>query len=186
MIRTKEDLRRYLKQDAAGYPVQTTSLTRRLKWNLYSDPGSDTKYIWLYVKTLRLLEYHINNKNRLGMIYYSWRLRRLGYKTGFQIPPNVCGAGLRVFHYGSIIINDKTFIGSDATLYPEVLIGHKTPGQPAPTIGNNVFIGSGAKVIGDIHIGNNVTIAPNAVVVSNVPDNVVVGGIPSKILKYKK
>ena len=55
----------------------------------------------------------------------------------------------------------------------------------APTIGNNVIIGAGAKIMGDVKIGNNVTIGANAVVTHDVPDNCVVGGVPAKIIKYK-
>lgn len=54
-----------------------------------------------------------------------------------------------------------------------------------PTVGDNVFISLGAKVIGKVRIGNNVTIAPNAVVTKDVPDNAVVGGIPAKIIRMK-
>lgn len=70
-------------------------------------------------------------------------------------------------------------------IYPGVTIG-QTDSYKVPKIGENVFIGLGAKVLGDIKIGNNVTIAPNAVVVKDVPDNAVVGGVPAKIIKMKK
>ena len=56
----------------------------------------------------------------------------------------------------------------------------------APQIGDNVIIGAGAKNLGDITIGNNVTIGANAVVVSDVPDNCIVGGIPAQIIKFKE
>ena len=59
------------------------------------------------------------------------------------------------------------------------------PNESAPHIGDNVFVGGGAKIIGDIYIGNNVSIAPNAAVVKDVPDNAVVGGVPCKILKIE-
>lgn len=183
MIRTRQDLKEYLRADAAHFQIQTHSFLNRLKWNLFSEPGSDNEYIWKYIKTLRHLEYYTNNGIQWGMIFYGRKLKRLAYKTGFQIPPNVCGPGLTIYHYGTIIINDKARIGKNATLYPGVLIGHKLPSEPTPLIGDNVFIGSGAKIIGAIHIGDNVTIAPNAVVVKNVSDNSVVGGVPAHNLK---
>lgn len=182
MIQTRQDLRNYLITDAEHFHSQTHNFIDRLKWNLFSEPGSDNEYIWKYIKALRYLEYYTNNGIRWGMMFYGRKLKRLAYKTGFQIPPNVCGPGLTIYHYGTIIINDKTRIGKNAILYPGVLIGHKVPGKPAPTIGDNVFIGSGAKIIGNVHIGNNVTIAPNAVVVKDVPDNSVVGGVPANVL----
>ena len=116
-------------------------------------------------------------------MYYLHRLRVLSRKTGFQIPPYTCGCGITIWHWGTIIINPAARLGSYCTLNPMVVIGHKEPGEPAPRIGNNVFIGSGAKIIGDITIGDNVIIAPNSVVVKDVPSDVIVGGIPSKILK---
>lgn len=183
MIRTKEDLGEYLLEDSKRFQVQTGKFLDRLRWNLFSNPASDTKYIWKYIKTLRYLEYYTNTNSRWGQMYYSRRLRTLGYKTGFQIPPNVCGPGITIYHYGPIIINDKTRIGRNVVLYPGVLIGHKVPGQPAPIIGDNVFIGSGAKIIGDVHIGDNVVIAPNAVVVKDVTSNTKVGGVPAYNLK---
>lgn len=73
-----------------------------------------------------------------------------------------------IFHYGSIIVNANAKIGDYSIIYPGVVIG------------------AGSKIMGGVKIGNNVTIAPNAVVVKDVPDNAVVGGIPAKILKIKK
>jgi serine O-acetyltransferase len=90
---------------------------------------------------------------------------------------------LTIWHWGPIIINPLVRIGDNCTLYPGVLIGHKYEGALAPQIGNNVFIGSGAKIIGAITIGSNVTIAPNTVVTKDIPDNCTVGGIPAKIIK---
>ena len=108
----------------------------------------------------------------------------MSYKTGFQIPPHTCGKGLQIWHYGYLIINSAVRIGDNVTLYPGVEIGEKDGG--CPTIGDNVFIGAGAKIFGPIKIGNNVTIAANAVVVKDVPDNAVVGGVPAKIIKIKQ
>ncbi len=83
-----------------------------------------------------------------------------------------------------VYINSHAKIGKNVVLYPGVCIGQTDDGK-VPVIGDNVFIGLGAKVLGDCRIGNNVTIAPNAVVVKDVPDNAIVGGVPAKIIKYK-
>lgn len=77
------------------------------------------------------------------------RLRHLGYITGFQIPPNTCGPGLTIFHYGTIIVGNAT-LGENCTLFPSVLIGKKTSTGRSANIGNNVYICSGTKIIGDI------------------------------------
>lgn len=70
---------------------------------------------------------------------------------------------IQIWHYGSSIVNASAKIGKNLTIYPGVIIGAKDGG--CPNIGDNVFIGAGAKVFGSITIGNNVTIAANAVVV---------------------
>lgn len=66
-----------------------------------------------------------------------------------------------------------------------VTIGNKNTEDDCPIIGDNCDIGAGAKIIGAIHIGNNVTIGANAVVVKDIPDNCIVGGIPAKIIKMR-
>lgn len=102
--------------------------------------------------------------------------------------PSQCkiGAGLRIHHFGQIMIHDSVIIGSNATIYNGVTIGLKHDNdRSGPTIGNNVYIGTGAKILGSIRIGNNVSIGANAVVLNNVPDNCIAVGIPAKI-KYKK
>ena len=181
MIKSKIDLNYYIKEDSINYkPVIGYK-----KWIhlLNSNPISDQWYIWKYIKTLRKCEYHINNTggyHKLLSKWYLYRLRKYSRITGFQIPPNTTGAGLTIWHWGPIIVNPRVRIGVNCTLNPMVIIGHKKAGEAAPKIGNNVFIGGGAKIIGDITIGDNVTIAPNAVVVRNVPSDCVIGGIPAK------
>ena len=81
-------------------------------------------------------------------------------------------------------------IGRDAVIYHGVTLGAKEmdfgyDSKARPIIGDNVVIGSGAKVLGGITIGNNVIVGANAVVVESVPDNVVVGGVPAHILRHK-
>ena len=197
MIKDFSDLKIVLKADAALYTKQTGSIFHKIINCLVTNPINTQHQIYRYVKVLRLAEYHENNsviKNKKSicsllhtmlMMYYYWKLRQISYKTGFQIPPNTCGIGLQIWHYGYIIINENARIGRNLTIYPGVEIGHKVPGGGCPVIGDNCFIGAGAKIFGKINIGNNVTIAPNTVVTKDVPDNVVVGGIPAKILSKK-
>ncbi len=101
--------------------------------------------------------------------------------TYIVTPCDNVDSGLRLCHAFSTIINAK-FIGKDCTIFQQVTIGNGATGNP--TIGNDVIIYAGAKVIGNIRIGNNVKIGANAVVVKDVPDNVVVAGVPAKIIKH--
>lgn len=189
----------YLKIDAALYPKQSGGIFQKLKNCIVTNPINTQYLIWQYVRILRYSEYHYNNSlfipsfklrfryifSTLLTIFYFYKLRKLSYKTGIQIPPNICGPGLQIWHYGHIIINESTRIGKNLTIYPGVEIGHKVVNGGCPVIGDNVFIGAGVKIFGNIRIGNNVTIAANAVVLKDIPDNAVVGGVPAKIIKIK-
>ena len=177
-------MKQYIERDSLNYKEVIGG--KRWIHQLGSDPISDQWYIWRYIKTMRYCEFHINRNRFMDKIilrWYLYKLRKLSRITGFQIPPNTVGKGLTIWHWGPIIVNPVVRIGENCTLNPMVIIGHKVFGEPAPIIGDNVFVGGGAKIIGNISIGNNVIIAPNSVVVKDIENNVVVGGIPCKILK---
>lgn len=93
------------------------------------------------------------------------------------------GSGFCLGHCFSIIIS-KCIIGDDVTLMQQVTIGSSRGGgrNGYPRIGDRVFVGAGAKIIGEVTIGNDVIIGANAVVTKDVPDGAVVGGVPAKIL----
>jgi serine O-acetyltransferase len=95
--------------------------------------------------------------------------------TGISIPAECkIGKGLRIHHFGSIIMHPKVQIGDNCTLYHEVTIGDRGGHGGAATIGNNVLIGVGAKIIGEIAIGDNCKIGANTVVNKNVPADTIV------------
>lgn len=108
--------------------------------------------------------------------------------TGINIPRTTkIGKGLRIHHYGCIIINSYSIIGDNCTIRHEVTIGNRNRDNDCPIIGNNCNIGAGAKILGNIKIGNNVDIGANAVVITDVPDNCIAVGVPAKIIqKYEK
>ncbi|MFH1097644.1 MAG: serine O-acetyltransferase [Candidatus Desantisbacteria bacterium] len=106
--------------------------------------------------------------------------------TGISIPAGVkIGKGLRIHHFGGIIIHSAATIGENCTLHQGVTIGDRGNPLKAPWIGNNVFIGAGAKILGDITIGSNCQIGANAVVIESIPDNCVVVGVPGRIVRRK-
>jgi serine O-acetyltransferase len=114
-----------------------------------------------------------------------WRLMRLQYRHGISIPYNAqIGSGLYIGHFGGIIINAEAVIGKNCNLNHGVTIGitygGKYPGSPR--IGNNVYIGPGAFIIGGIEIGNNVAIGAHTLVNYPVADNAVVVGPPGKVI----
>lgn len=88
-----------------------------------------------------------------------------------------------ILHSVGITINSRVRGGHHIVIENGVVIGAEK--RKSPVLGDNIFVGSGAKILGDISIGDNVTIGANAVVVKDVPSNVVVGGVPAKIIRKK-
>ena len=111
--------------------------------------------------------------------------RKYTYRYGFQIPIETkIGIGLYIGHFGTIIINKDVVIGNNCNLSPNVIIGQANRGKfkGSPIIGDRVWIGTGAIIVGKITIGTNVLISPNAFVNINIPDNSIVIGNPAKII----
>ena len=111
-----------------------------------------------------------------------WRWRAACIRWGIWIPYSVpIGPGLHIAHPGCIFVNAHAVIGRDCTISQGVTIGGKPgPDGGAPVIGDRVYIGPGAKVIGRITVGDGAVIGANAVVVRDVPPDTVVGGIPAR------
>lgn len=121
-----------------------------------------------------------------GLFRIWWRLviRHYSYKYGFQIPYTTkIGKGFYIGHFGTIIINGNATIGDNVNISPGVIIGQVSRGKlkGVPTIGNKVWIGSNAIIVGNITIGNDVLIAPGAYVNTNVPSGSLVMGNPAVI-----
>jgi len=101
--------------------------------------------------------------------------------TGISIPAQCkIGKGLRIHHFGGIIFHPTVEIGNYCTIYHEVTIGDRGGYGKAARIGNNVLIGAGAKIIGEIEIGDNCIIGANAVVAKSMPANTVAYGNPAQ------
>lgn len=123
-----------------------------------------------------------------GKIFYAVALKRynkLTYKYGINIPfVTEIDEGFYIGHYGCIVVNQKVVIGKNCNISQGVTIGKSNRGkkQGCAVIGDNVYIGPGAKIVGHVIIGNNVAIGANAVVTHDVPDNAVVAGVPARIV----
>ena len=108
--------------------------------------------------------------------------------TGIEIHPKArIGNRLFIDHGEGVVIGETAIIGDDVLIYQQVTLGGtgSEHGKRHPTIGNNVIIGAGAKVLGNITIGNNVRIGAGSVVIDNVPDNCTVVGIPGRVVQQK-
>ena len=178
MIRTKAELRHYISEDARvnGMEISWVSYAMRLIY------GNVNACVFRYLKSLRKYEFY-SNINSPIRYWWRYRNRRLGLKYNLAIPINVVAQGLYLPHIeGGVIVNCKS-MGHNCIINSGVVIGNKGDNSNIATIGSNVQLCVGAKVIGAITIGNNVIVAPNAVVVKDVPDNCIVGGVPAKIIK---
>lgn len=147
--------------------------------------GYESWYMGNYIRFLRLSEKYDKSKGFRKVIeFFAKRaMRHYGRKTGFQIELHAIGPGLKIYHWGPIIVNGHAKIGSDFTIFPGCTVGRK--GEGYPKIGNNCVMGLGSIVYGNISIGNNVIIAPNSVVTKSFPDNCIIGGIPARIIKFR-
>ncbi len=183
MIKTKEEFKEYLLADLARFG---DSVPRWKDWILHNESW----YIWHYVRHIRYIEYHKDKKgwHKLAFFYHWYKYKHLGFKLNFTIYPNTIGPGLRIYHTGGFVhVGKNVRIGKNCTMLPGVVFGNKyeEPNDAPIIVGDNCYIGLGAKILGEVKIGNNVTIGANAVVTKDIPDNAVVGGIPAKIIKYK-
>lgn len=175
MIQSRRDLETYLNMDAYAMGIRRRDI-RNILW----------RDVWKYIWVLRYYEYHLNCEKTkflrrvLGFVHY-----KQGVKLGFDIPPNTCGGGLRINHFGNIIINPDARIGQYCDIHQGVNIGTDFEGG-VPTLGDNVWIGPGAKLYGDITIGNCCAIGANAVVnKSFLNPGVTIAGVPAKIVSDK-
>lgn len=176
-IKSKKDLKNYIACDLASNNITKLSIKQKL---------FDKKIAFqISMRKISYYRYKLNKHFIYKIIYiYQWmKYRRLSYQLGFWIDPDTFGPGLSIAHYGSIVVNPNVRVGKNCRIHSCVNIGEGK--RKNPIIGDNVYIGPGAKIFGGIKIGNNVAIGANAVVNKDVPDNVTVGGIPAKIISYK-
>lgn len=192
MIRTKDDLRAYMKADLHSWKGRVPNI---VDWML----NNESWYIYHYIRELRHVEYYYNSKasglcfrtvlGRVIFAYHYWRFKRLGFKLRYHIYPNTIGPGLMIWHTGDFIhVKRACKIGKNCVLRPGVVIGKKNDEDEFDmpvVVGDNVKFGLGVRVFGKLNIGNNVTIGANSVVTKDIPDNAVVGGIPARIIRIK-
>lgn len=117
---------------------------------------------------------------RLILKYLLFQYKNFCVHLGLLVPPNTCGPGLMIVHWGLTVINAQARIGENCRIYAGVNIGGGRGG--APRIGKNVYIWPGAKLFGGIIIGDDVRIGANAVVNKSFGDNVTIAGVPAREL----
>lgn len=170
MISSRKDLKEYLLADK-----KQLGITRKF-------PRPFTDEIWKYEITLRKYEYWMNRGGKIEKLMeqiYKLLHHRNSVKLGIGIGPNCCGKGLSIAHTGTIQINGDARVGDNLRIQEGVTIGAGSEG--VPTIGNNVYLGSGCKVIGNVKIADDCAVGANAVVVKDVLEKgITVAGVPAK------
>lgn len=184
MIRSKADLKQYLLADKRALDKHT----RR--------PRFKHDIIWSYQILLRKCEYYENcRRGFFGKVYGKFlklRFVSLSQKLGFSLPFNVFDKGLSIAHYGALVVNSNAVVGENCRIHEGVTIGVSGESYwgyqngEAPKIGNNVFIATGAKIIGNVRIADGVAIGANAVVVKDIDEpNTTWAGVPAKKVSDK-
>ena len=165
-------------------------LRREIRAIFERDPaaGGYLEVLLTYSGLHALLFYRISHTLcKMRVPFLSRWISQVGrFFTGIEIHPKATiGNSLFIDHGMGVVIGETAIIGDNVTLYQGVTLGGtgKEKGKRHPTVGNNVVIGAGAKILGNIKIGDNSYIGSNAVVIKDVPDNSTVVGIPGRITK---
>ena len=182
MIKSKKDFLFYLQADRVALEINTEGIKNKLIAFFFPNP------VYQFQLLLRKCEYYKNCKSGIfSKIYYvvlKSILRKKALRLGFSIPENVFGPGLAIIHYGTIVVNANAKVGANCRIHPSTCIGASSGTNKAPQIGDNVYIGPGVKVYGNITIGNNIAMSANAAVNSSfLEDNILIGGVPAKKIK---
>lgn len=166
--RMKEDIAAIRERD----PAARSALEVMLLYNGFKAIRAYRKANWLYRHNWKFLA--------------RWVSQRCVRRTNIEIhPAATIGRRLFIDHGTGVVIGETAEIGDDCTIYQGVTLGGtgKDKGKRHPTLGNHVMIGSGAKVLGPIHIGNDVRIAAGAVVLDDIPDGCTAVGVPARVVR---
>ncbi len=175
MINSKEQYQKVLRQDALAN--RRTGISARLF-------GDD---IWKFIRLLRRNEYlsSFSGWKKMLLLPYikiqTLLLHRASIRCGYTIPLGVFAEGLSIAHRGDIVVNPTARIGKNCRIHEGVTIGSTGGSKQAAVIGDNVFIATGAKIIGNIRIADNVAIGANAVVVKDIDEpGTTWAGVPAR------
>lgn len=176
IIKTRADLKIWLAYERHKYAAELSS------GGIFCLAEKD--FIWKYQKRLRKTEYYLNSGKRIKYLISRYLLVRLSIRLGLNIRLNSCGKGLYIVHIASVITNGD--IGEDYAAFPNTLVGSDTTGA-IPLIGDHVIAYTGATIAGKIHIASNVKISANSFVNQSIDEeNVIVAGVPAKIVSRKR
>ena len=169
-------------------------IKKDIEYIMENDPAARTKlevfllYPSIHARLAHMISHFLYKKNLLFLA----RLisQRARFLTGIEIHPGATlGAGILIDHGMGVVIGETAIIGDRVTIYHGATIGatgNEKTFKRHPTIGSDVIIGSGAKVLGPVTIGDNVKVGANSVVLQDVPSNSTAVGIPAQIKTRRK
>lgn len=185
MISTKSQLISCLTKEKAFY-MPEDSIGRTIRNIMLGGPNIER---WKYVKTLRKLEYYYNNRNKnlifaIMNLVYARRFNRLGFKLGIELDRGIFDEGLKIYHASGIVVNGDAKVGKNCMLHGANVIGNMGIDLKAPVIGDNVRLGAGAKVLGDVYIADDVQIGAGAIVLHSCYEKgALLIGVPAHVYK---
>ena len=169
-------------------------IKKDIEYIMENDPAARTKlevfllYPSIHARIAHMFSHFLYKKKLFFLARLISQLAR--FLTGIEIHPGaILGAGILIDHGMGVIIGETAVVGDRITIYHGTTLGgtgNEKGVKRHPTVGNNVIIGSGAKVLGNINIGSNSKIGANAVVLNDVPEGATVVGVPAKVVKISK
>ena len=169
-------------------------IKKDIEYIMENDPAARTKlevfllYPSIHARLAHMFSHFFYNKKLFFLARLISKLAR--FFSGIEIHPGATlGAGILIDHGMGVVIGETAQIGNRVTIYHGTTLGGtgKDKGRKRhPTVGDNVVIGAGAKVLGNINIGSNSKIGSNSVVINDVPKGATVVGIPGKVVKINK
>lgn len=183
MIETKQDLTEFLEYEKPLYKSSNSWIQCVL-----SELKAELKtYRWKYIKYLRKAEYYYFHRKEnpiclLMYIYYARKKNKLGIKLNLDVKEYVFDKGLVIHHTGAIVVNSCAKVGKNCVLHGNNVIGNMGENTGAPVIGDNVRLGIGSKVLGDIYIADGVQIGAGALVIHSCYEKgALLTGVPATI-----
>lgn len=168
-------------------------IKKDIEYIMENDPAARTKlevfllYPSIHARLAHMISHFLYKKNLLFLARLISQIAR--FLTGIEIHPGATlGAGILIDHGMGVVIGETAELGDRITIYHGTTLGGtgKEKGKRHPTVGDNVVIGAGSKVLGNIKIGSNSKIGANSVVLHDVPEGATVVGIPGKVVKINK
>ncbi len=165
-------------------------IKKDIEYIMENDPAARTKlevfllYPSIHARLAHMISHFLYKKNLLFLARLISQIAR--FLTGIEIHPGATlGAGILIDHGMGVVIGETAELGDRITIYHGTTLGGtgKEKGKRHPTVGDNVVIGAGSKVLGNIKIGSNSKIGANSVVINDVPEGATVVGIPGRVVK---